>query len=96
MSEIPTQPSSLPPELDARLARIEAHVGTMLELMKAWSDEQQALRDRLFRAERELAETREACKRLSARVARVERATDLDAPTEPGGLSPPPEPEHVT
>lgn len=96
MSEIPTQPSSLPPELDARLARIEASVGTMLELMKAWADEQNAIRERLFRVERELAEERQERKRLSARVARVERAVDLDAPTEPGGLSPPPEPEHVT
>lgn len=96
MSEIPTQPSSLPPELDARLARIEASVGTMLELMKAWADEQNAIRERLFRVERELAEERQERKRLSARVARVERATELDGPrTEPGGLAPP-EPEHVT
>lgn len=90
-----TEPSSLPPELDARLARIEAHVGTMLELMKAWADEQHALRERLFRVERELTEEREERKRLAARVARVERATELDGPlTEPGGLAPP-EPEHA-
>ncbi len=93
MSEIPTQPSSLPPELDQRLARIETNVGTMLELMKAWADEQNAIRERLFRVERELTEERQERKRLSARVARVERAVDL-TPTEPGGLAPP-EPERV-
>lgn len=96
MSEIPTQPSSLPPELDQRLARIEAHVGQQLALLQAWADEAQALRARQHQAERELADARAEAKRLSARVARVERAADLDAPTEPGGLAPPPEPEHVT
>lgn len=97
MSDIPTQPSSLPPELDARLARIEGHVGQMFELLKAWADEAQALRARQLQAERELADARAHAKRLSARLARVERVTDLDGPvTEPGGLAPPPEPEHVT
>lgn len=94
--DTPTAPSSLPPELDQRLARIEANVGQMFELLRAWADEAQALRARQVQAERELADARDAARLLSARLARVERATDLDAPTEPAGLAPPPEPEHVT
>lgn len=95
MSDDATQPSSLPPELDQRLARIEAHVGQMFELLKAWADEAQALRARQLQAERELIEAREADRVASMRLARLERAVDLDHPTEPAGLAPP-EPEHVT
>lgn len=90
-----TQPSSLPPELDARLARIEAHVGSMLGLMQAWSDEQHALRERLFRVEREVATEREARELLELRVSRLE-PIEREPLTEPGGLAPPHEPEHVT
>lgn len=91
MSEVPTQPSSLPPELDARLARIEAHVGQQLALLQAWADEAQALRARQRQAERELAEARAEAKRLSERLARVERVTELDGPKTEPAAAPPPE-----
>jgi anti-sigma factor RsiW len=100
VSEVPTQPSSLPPELDKRLARIEAQVGEMFELLKAWADEAQALRERQAQAERQLAEARETEKRLARQLASLDCATcargELETPTEPSGLAPPHEPEHVT
>jgi len=79
-----TPPSALHPELDQRLARIEARVGEMFELLKAWADEAQALRARQLSAERELAEARRVERELSARLARLERGPD----TEPAGLEP--------
>lgn len=91
MSDVPTQPSSLPPELDQRLARIEAHVGQQLALLQAWADEAQALRARQHQAERELADARAEAKRLSERLARVERATELDGPKTEPAAAPPPE-----
>lgn len=91
-----TPPSALHPELDQRLARIEAHVGQMFELLKAWADEAQALRARQVQAERELSAARVDARQLHARLARLERASELDGPkTEPDGLAPPAEPEHV-
>ena len=79
-----TTSSALHPELDQRLARIEAHVGQMFELLKAWADEAQALRARQLQSERELSERRRVERELSARLARLERAPD----TEPAGLGP--------
>ncbi|MBI3204500.1 MAG: hypothetical protein HYZ29_23385 [Myxococcales bacterium] len=89
-----TPASALHPELDQRLARLEAVTGQVFELVRAWADEAQALRERQLRVERELAEERERARRLSQRLARVER--EADTPTEPSGLAPLPDPEHVT